>query len=183
MRTEVRLLLAAAAALVGALLVAGCQARPAGLRLEVYGFGADAVVQEVLAQARQSAGGADVQLRDLSERGNGERFTQLIGIINVDADIPLLPNSVERRTAPPYVHYSNQNRYYSEYLSSLTAVTRGRSLLALVLGASWYGEEFWHDLLQDPTLGSGVALYLPSGTYRLTDQSVTKKMSDLVFGQ
>jgi len=181
-RTSVRLQLVVATALVGAVLIAGCQARPEKVRLEVYGFGADAAVQEVLAQARQSAAGAEVQLRDLSERGNGERFTQLIGVVNVEADIPLLPNSVERRTAPPYIHYSNQNRYYSEYLSSLTVVTRGRSLLALVLGASWYGEEFWHELLRDPTLGSGVALYLPSGTYRLTDQSVTKKMSDLVFG-
>lgn len=181
MHTRVRILSGSVGVLVLALFLVQCRPQPAPLRLDVYGFAADAAVQEVLTQAQGDLG-AEVTLKDLAVRENGECFSQMLQVINLEGDIPFLPNSVERRTAPPYVHYNNQNRYYSEYLSSLTVVTRGDTLVAIVLGATWYGEGFWDTLPVDADTSFGITVYLPSGIYQVTDQSVIDDLTVLAVG-
>jgi hypothetical protein len=173
--------------LVRALLVFACIAAAAGadpVVLQVYGYGADAPVKTLLAKLAALGPGAEVAFRNLSEGDNGVRFSQLIDVINTEANIPFLPDSVERRVAPPYIHYHNQNRYYSVYESSLTGFFTGGALVAIAMGDGWYGGDFWGDLVRSaPGWDARVCrVYVPSGTYEIADSRLIAELAALFIG-
>lgn len=155
--------------------------RPASCEFEVYGFTADAPVQELLAKLKQESPASRVVVHDLAQRDHGEHFSRALAVINTSANIPLLPDSVERRAAPPYIHFHNQNRYYGEYTSSLVGAFCNGSLLAVVIG-DWYGEGFWGDLLAQGNLTSGARVFAPSGIHEITDERIIAELSALLRG-
>lgn len=155
--------------------------QPAPCEFLVYGFAADAPVQELLAKLKQESPASRVVVHDLAQRDHGERFSRALAAINTSANIPLLPDSVERRAAPPYIHFHNQNRYYGEYTSSLVGVFCKGSLLAVVIG-DWYGEGFWGDLLAQGNLTSGARVFAPSGIHEITDERIVAELSALLRG-
>lgn len=151
--------------------------RPAPYEAQVFGFANDAPVQQILAELEQAGGNARIVFNDLAQHENGERFTRLLTIINIEANIPFLPNSVERRDVPPYTHFHNQNRYYGDYLSSLVGVFHGARLVAVVMGGQWYGPEFWGKLFAAGDPPDGARIFVPSGTYELTDENIITELS------
>ena len=176
----------AALAIVALLLPSSLIAQSAQeVVFHVYGYASDAPVKALLDKLA-GLGGAYVRSHDLAAGGNGERFTSLLEVINSKADIPFLPDSVERRAAPPYIHYHNQNRYYSVYESTLTGVFAGGKLLAAVMGDTWYGEGFWEELLASAVAaeegGAGYRVIVPSGTYDLRDERIRSELAALFLG-
>jgi hypothetical protein len=170
------------AALTGTLAFILLRGRPATCQLHVYGFADDPAVQGLLSTVRQEAPGATVAFHDLSEGDNGGRFSRALAIVNTEANIPILPESVERRTAPPYIHYHNEYRYYGEYTGSLVGTYCGGSLVALVIGGSWYENGFWRQLLGISGQSGGVHVFAPSGAYELSDKKLIAELS-LVLGE
>lgn len=166
-------------AALGAALVLLSVAFPRAPEREVlvYGFADEAPVQELVADIEGSGVSLRLVVNDLAERESGERFPRLLNLINVDAGIPLLPDSVERRAAPPYTHLHNQNRYYDDYLSSFTGVFRKGALVAVVIGGQWYGEGFWPDVLTAAEPVAGVRVFAPSGVHQVTDERIVSELS------
>jgi hypothetical protein len=172
-----------AAAIVGIALLAVLASRwgrPTGYELWVYGFADEPAVQQVLADLDEAGLGDRVVFADLAKGDNGERFSSLMTAINAKADIPFLPDSVERRLAPPYVHLHNQNRYYDDYLSSFTGVFRAGKLVAVVVGATWQGDGFWPGLLDGESLPAGTRVFTASGTYDVTDEAIIAELTGLL---
>jgi hypothetical protein len=155
----------------------------APIALRVYGYASDAPVKELIAELGALGEGVAVSLHDLAIQPNGERFSRLLAVINTEADIPFLPDSVERRAAPPYVHYHNQNRYYSQYESTLTGVFLGESLSAVVMGGKWFGEGFWEGLLSSLREGAVLRVFVPSGTYEVADRTIAEELAALFRGE
>lgn len=175
----------AAAAVIGMALLAVLALlwhRPAGYELRVYGFAEEPAVQEVLADLAKAGVGSEVVFADLAERANGERFSTMMTVINAKANIPFLPDSVERRAAPPYVHLHNQNRYYGDYLGSVVGVFHAGRLEAVVVGATWQEDGFWQELLGEETSPTGTRVFTASGTYEVSDEAIVAELSRLLSG-
>lgn len=151
--------------------------------LRVYGYASDAPVTELLAELAGLGAAVHVELHDLASPPNADRFSRLLAVINLEADIPFLPDSVERRTAPPYIHYHNQNRYYAQYESSLTGVFLGENLAAVVMGGKWFGDGFWQELVGSLREGAALRVVVPSGTYVVTDRAIVLELDALFRGQ
>jgi hypothetical protein len=154
------------------------------VELQVYGYGSDAPVKTLIAKLAALAPTARVVFRDLALGGNGVRFSQLLDAINTEANIPFLPDSVERRAAPPYYHIHNQNRYYAAYESSLTGIYVGGALVGIAMGDGWYQGDFWGDLVRDaPGWDPAVCrVWVPSGTYQIADRAIVDELSALFLG-
>ncbi len=167
---------------VAALVLALPRPRTAPYEVRVLGYASDTPVQELLTDLERLGPEADLVFSDLAEGTAGQRFSRLLAVINTGADIPLLPDSVERRTAPPYIHFHNQNRYYSQYLSSVTGVFHRERLVAVAVGGQWYGEGFWEGFLAEEHPVGEVRVFVPSGTYTITDEALMTEMARLLRG-
>jgi hypothetical protein len=172
---------ALACLLLAAVLAPGAWAAPAVV-LRVYGYASDAPVKDLVSELRGLGPGYDVLFQDLAVGDNGERFARLLTVINTEANIPFLPDSVERRVAPPYIHFHNQNRYYAAYEDSLTGVFRGDALVAVVMGGKWFGDGFWERLLAELEGAEGLRVFVPSGTYQVADQQIQAEIAELFRG-
>jgi len=147
--------------------------------LQIYGFASDAPVQQVITEIKQAGIPVHITLHDSAQRENGERFAAIQNAISTEANIPFLPNSVERRVAPPYIHFHNENRYYSQYLDSMTGVFRNGVLVAIVMGGKWYGDGFWHSLLTSDASAEEIRVFVPSGTYSITNPRLIAELTQL----
>lgn len=140
-----------------------------GFSLEVYGYRAD----ESTERARRFFSGLEgveaARFFNASVAEVGKRMSDLTNYITAKCDVPLLPKSVERRTAPPIMHNQNRDRYYARYLSPLIGVFYANDLIAVVVGHEWYGREFWYDLVAQPPAQVGLYIHTLAGEHQITD--------------
>lgn len=169
-------------ALVALVAAALLRRRPAAYVLWLYGFADEPSVQQILVDLDEAGFGQQVVLADLAVRENGERFASLMTAINVKADIALLPESVERRTAPPYLHTQNRDRYYSDYIASIVGVFRGDRLVAVVVGATWQSDGFWREVLAETSSRSVVRVFTASGDHEVSEPTLVAEIARLLQG-
>ena len=174
--------LAAALAAVACLLLVGCAGFPPGpgLRFHVYGYGSEASTTSTLAELSALPGRQQVVLHDMSKVENGDQYSDLYNFISTRLSIQILPNQIEHRIAPPVIHFSNEMRYFSQFLQPLVCAMRGRTLVAVVVGSGWYGDGFWERLSQDASGWSSLHVFTLNATTTETDAALVTEMARII---
>jgi len=173
--------LAAGAAAV-CLLAAGCLTAPprGGLRFHVYGYGTEASTTSTLTELKALPGHERVIFHDMSKGENGDQYSELYNFISTRLSIQILPNQIEHRIAPPVIHFSNEMRYFSQFLQPLVCAMRGPTLVAVVVGSGWYGDGFWERLSQDAPSWSSLHVFTLNATTTETDAGLVSEMARII---
>ena len=149
---------------------------------EVYGYASDESTQNAAEFFRDLDGIQEVNVYDATELEIGKRYQDLTNFITVRCDVPLLPKSVERRTAPPFVHNQNRDRYYAQYMTPLVGMFYSGELVAVVLGWAWYGPEYWIDLVADSPSWSGLLIHTLAGEHHIENRELIHEFALLFLG-
>ena len=171
-----------AAAAVACLVLAGCVGFPAGpgLTFHLYGYGSEPSTTSTLAELSALPGRYQVIFHDMKKVENGDRYSELYNFISTRLSIQILPNQIEHRIAPPVIHFSNEMRYFSQFLQPLVCAMRGRTLVAVVVGSGWYGDGFWERLSQDAPSWSSLHVFTLNATTTETDAGLVAEMARII---
>ncbi len=140
-----------------------------GFSFEVYGYAVDTSTQNAKKLFSRLQAVEAVHFYDASQRKIGKLYQDLTNFVTARCDVPLLPKSIERRTAPPFIHNQNRDRYYVQYLTPLVGIFYAEELVAVVVGQEWYGDDFWYDLVSEPPDWSGLLIYTLAGEHHIDD--------------
>ena len=116
---------------------------------------------------------------EASGRESGRQYSDLYNFITARCDVPLLPDSVERRSAPPHFHNQNRDRYYAEYLSPIIGVFYSNRLKAVIVGYSWHGTEFWNDFAELTPDWDGLRIVTLAGNFTVSDPDLINEFEQL----
>ena len=171
-----------AALLSACLSLAGCVGFPGGpgLRFHVYGYGSEPSTATTLAELKSLPGRYQVIFHDMSKVENGDQYSELYNFISTRLSIQILPNQIEHRIAPPVIHFSNEMRYFSQFLQPLVCVLRGRALVAAVVGSGWYGDGFWERLVRDEPSWSDLHVFTLNATTTEKDAALVAEMARII---
>jgi len=150
-----------------------------GYTFYIYGFASDSTsvkLRQVLSSLSEKI---SIVFHDLYQERNGKRYSEIYSFINMKCNIPILGKDIERRISPPLLHLHNLLRYYQSYLLPLTGMFYNDRLVAVIISQSWFGENFWSNLISNATTWQSVHVFTISGKHIIKNETLAGELQEL----